>query len=223
VRASTSLFPVAPLLGRDPRAKDRNSGDDQQRGQPPGKKDRGQPDDEDREARHVQDDSRPHVDSVTPGARRSRVVGRPEGPPQAGRPQGLPASPARPPASSLHAHPREDEPPGVGLRIAGRLPHWRAHITDERREELNSKTAAALRASSSAPSSLGCSGTKRRVRISPSPRSLDRDANPPNHGSSQLPKSRLTSTPNRNRSTSLMVSETPPRPTMLNMWVAVRI
>jgi hypothetical protein len=60
-RASTSLLPVAPLLGRDPRAKDRNSGDDQQRGQPPGKKDRGQPDDEDREARHVQDDSRPHV------------------------------------------------------------------------------------------------------------------------------------------------------------------
>ena len=60
-RASTPLLPVAPLLGRDPRAKDPNSGDDQQRGQPPGKKDRGQPDDEDREARDVQDDSRPHA------------------------------------------------------------------------------------------------------------------------------------------------------------------
>ena len=43
------------------------------------------------------------------------------------------------------------------------------------------------------------------------------------YGSSQLPKSRLISSPNRKRSTSLMVSETPPEPTMLNIWVAVRI
>src|SRR4051812_1724212 len=42
------------------------------------------------------------------------------------------------------------------------------------------------------------------------------------YGSSQLPKSRLISSPFRNCSTSLTLSETPPRPTMFSMWVAVR-